>query len=478
MPDSSPDPQPTPLAAAIVAEAVRRLEQDGPLDDAAELQQAFRSRDTRAAQFAERAWLLGRRLGLPRELARWRLLAGWVVGGFALLMALAALATARTLLAPDGSINAIAAFTGLLGWHALMLLAWLLGLLWGGPRAGNLSLGRAALSLAARLPPERGPHAPLLAHATASVLRRARLWPWLTGWLSHTVWALSFVIVLAVLLFGFSFHAYRLTWETTILSAGFFERFVAVTGHLPALLGFAVPDAAAVQQVGNAAAPTAGLDASQSAWAWWLIGCVTVYGLLPRVLLAALSGWRWHRGQERLLQPDGADPYVRAVLARLDALEPPPRVLDAEQPWRAGHPAVAAGRSGTARGVVLLGFELPPEIAWPPPVLANLATSVLQVPGSATERATALAGLRDAGPAALVLAVHAAASPDRGTARFLRDAGALAGRAAVLLLSADGAITPAAARRWGDWLQAEGFTGWTLLPDVPAARDWVASAHG
>jgi hypothetical protein len=477
MPDSSPDPQPTPLAAAIVAEAVRRLEQDGPLDDAAELQQAFHSRDTRAAQFAERAWLLGRRLGLPRELARWRQLAGWTVGGFALLMALAALATARALLAPDGSINAIAAFASLLGWHALMLLAWLLGLLWGGRRAGNLTLGRAALGLAARLPLERGQHAPLLARATASVLRHARLWPWLTGWLSHTVWALSFVIVLVVLLFGFSFHAYRLTWETTILSASFFERFVAVTGSLPALLGFAVPDAAAVQQVGNAAAQAAGVDAGQSAWAWWLIGCVTVYGLLPRVLLAALSGWRWYRGQERLLRPDGADPYVRAVLARLDALEPPPRVLDAEQPWQSGPPAAAA-QPGTARGVALLGFELPPEIAWPPPALAGLAAPVLQVPGSAAERAAALAGLRDAAPAALVLAVHAAASPDRGTARFLRDAEALAGRAAVLLLAADGTVTPSAARRWGDWLQAEGFTAWTLLPDAPTAHDWVASAHG
>ena len=94
------------------------------------------------------------------------------------------------------------------------------------------------------------------------------------------------------------------------------------------LLGFAVPDAAAVQGVGNAAAGAAQPLASQREWAWWLMGCVLAYGLLPRALLLLLSLWRWHGGRRRLAgQVDMADPYVRRIVARLDALEPPPQVI-------------------------------------------------------------------------------------------------------------------------------------------------------
>ena len=68
-------------------------------------------------------------------------------------------------------------------------------------------------------------------------MQRQRLLGWLTGAISHGIWTLAFVITLAVLAFGFAFHAYTLTWETTILSADFFQRFVQITGALPALLG-------------------------------------------------------------------------------------------------------------------------------------------------------------------------------------------------------------------------------------------------
>ena len=473
MTPASPDTPPTPLAAALVLDAVQRLEADGPLDDAAALRQAFHARPTRAGQVAERAWLLGRRLGLPHELARWRHLAGWAVLALACAMALAALATARAVLAPGGGINAVAAFVSLLGGHALMLLVWLAGLLWAGQ--GSALLGRAALGLAARVPIDRGPHALLLLRSAAAVLRRARLWPWLTGLLSHGIWALDFVLMLAVLAFGFAFHAYRLTWESTILGPGFFQRFVAATGALPALLGFPVPDAAAVAQVGNAgAAAASAASAEQRDWAWWLMGCVAVYGLLPRLLLAAFSAWRWRAGQARLAQVDMADPYVRRLIARLDALEPPPQVIDAEQrpdalpTWA---PSATPGAPGTW---ALIGFELPPELPWPPAGLPAPSVPALAIAGGARERQDALARLAAARPAALLLACHATASPDRGTARFLREAAALAGRTA-LLLAAAGPVPEAAARRWRTWLDSEGFGALALMEQAPAAMDWIAN---
>ncbi|MBQ6656259.1 MAG: hypothetical protein IJM64_03105, partial [Ottowia sp.] len=59
-----------PLAAALIAEAVQRIEADGPLDDAAALRSAFVSGPTRSQQVLARAWVLGERLGLQPALAR------------------------------------------------------------------------------------------------------------------------------------------------------------------------------------------------------------------------------------------------------------------------------------------------------------------------------------------------------------------------------------------------------------------------
>ena len=480
-----PNPSPaferaSPLAQAVVAAAVQHIEAAGALDDATALRQAFAAQPTRAAQVQARAWLLGQRLGLPQELARWRLWGGWVVLALAVLIALAGLAAGRSVLAPDRSINAVAAFVSLLGLHALTLSVWGLGLLWtqagGHASGGGFSLGRLALAITARWPLDRGPHALDLWQGFSALLQRQRLWPWLTGLLSHTIWTAAFALTLVVVAFGFAFQTYHLSWQTTILSAEFFQRFVRITGALPAALGFAVPDAQAVAQVGQAGAGFAPPAAGQREWAWWLMGCVAVYGLLPRALLAALSAWRWRAGVARLARVDMADPDVRAIVARLDALEPPPEVIDAEQrpyPAAALPLAVPAGAPGT---LALVGFELPPEIDWPPAGLPPPTQPALRVSGSGAERQAALAALAAGRPAALLLAVHAGASPDRGTARFVREAVAATGRAGLLLLDAN-AMDAAAAQRWGDWLNSEGFEAMALMDQAQAAIDWIANHH-
>ncbi len=468
----------SPLARALVTAAVQHIETAGALDDAAELRQAFSAQPTRAAQVQARAWLLGQRLGLPQELARWRLWGGWVGLGLAVLVALAGLAAGRSVLAPDRSINAVAAFVSLLGLHALTLSVWLLGLLWnwaGAHAGGGWSLGRLALGLAARWPFDRGPHALDLWQGFRGVMQRARLWPWLTGLLSHSIWTAAFALTLAVLAFGFAFQTYRLSWQTTILSTDFFQHFVRVTGALPAALGFAVPDAEAVAQVGRAGAGFAPQALGQSEWAWWLMGCVAVYGLLPRALLALLSWWRWRAGVARLAGVDMADPEVQRIVRRLDALEPPPAVIDAEHPGvgapPSAWPAAAPGAPGSR---ALIGFELPPDLPWPLP--EDPAAPALRISGSQAERQRALQQLAATRPQSLLLLVHAAASPDRGTARFLREAVALAGRAAVLL-AAGVPVDEAATRRWADWLKSENFETLALMDQAQAAIDWIVHSE-
>lgn len=475
-PSASPEDR-TPLATAVVLDAVQRIEGAGPLDDQAALQQAFRSQPTRAAQVAERAWLLGQRLGLPEELARWRRVGWWVVAALALAMAFTGLGTARAVLGEGRSINAVAAFVSLLGLHALMLVVWLLGLLLSQGRWAGPSLGRLALWLTARLPLDRGPHALTLLQSATAVLQRQRLLAWLTGALSHGIWTLAFALMLGVLAFGFAFHAYTLSWESTILSADFFQRFVAITGALPALLGLPVPDAAAVQSVGNAGLRPWVDATSQREWAWWLMGCVLVYGLLPRALLTALSLWRWRAGARRLGQVDMADPYVRRIVARLDALEPPPQIIDPEQrSTELARPAPSSAPPGAAGSLAVVGFELPPESPWPLPDLPGGTLAPQRIAGSARERQAVIDQLAAARPESLLLVLHAPASPDRGTARFLREAAAQAGRTALLLAGQGEALAEGAVRRWRDWLEAEGLQALTAVESVQSAIDWTAGA--
>ena len=134
------------------------------------------------------------------------------------------------------------------------------------------------------------------------------------------------------------------------------------------------------------------------------------------------------------------------------------------------------GAPGT---LAVIGFELPPELDWPPPGLPAASGPAPRIAGGAREREQALGRLMAARPASLLLVCHAPSSPDRGTARFLREAAFQAGRSALLLIAAqsgEGAPVPeAAARRWRDWLQAEDLPGVALLDSVAAADDWVAS---
>ncbi|WP_158080872.1 DUF2868 domain-containing protein [Pelomonas sp. KK5] len=413
------------------------IEEDGPLDDSAELRRLGAGDDR--VRLVERAWLLGKRLGLQREWARWRRFGGAVLLVLALAVAALAWGLAHGLLGEERRINAVAAFASLLGLHALSWLVWAASLVLT-PRSSGTGLGRLALQLTARL--DRGPHALQLARATGDVLARARLAPWVFGALSHLIWSLSFAVLLLGLALGFALRAYRLDWETTILTPGFFTAFTEASAWLPARLGFPPPDAAALL------AGTAGPD-QQRDWAWWLIGCVAIYGLGLRLLSLAACALVWRVGRRRLA-PDLGEPYARRLLARLPAAV---EALDPEQPQ--AHTSLQS-RTGAAGAPLLIGFELPPEADWPPRRIA----------GSLGEREALLAELAAAPPVRLLIVCHGASSPDRGTARLLREAAGSAGATALL-------VPGRGASRWRDWLAASGLAGIALHEDRVAALAWL-----
>ncbi|MGJ7568161.1 DUF2868 domain-containing protein [Variovorax sp. GB1R11] len=435
---------------AVITEAIRWAEQNGPLDDAQAMRAAASHTAGSHAQITERALRLGERLGLQTELTRARVWAPWVLLGMVALIVLAGLGLAGNVVGGgERHINVIVALVSLLGLHALTLLAWLAGLWLPAGILGSASLGWIWLSLTARVAGGKRGQAPLLVRAATGLLSRARLLPWAFGLVSHGIWSLSFAVVLAAMLFALAFRSYTLSWETTILDPAFFVQAVQVLGWAPSKLGFPVPDAATIL----AAAPGATHAGGQRTWALWLTGCIVVYGLLPRVALVLWSAAMW-RSRRKALQPDWREPYYRQLLARFAAMAPA-AIVDADPGRTQG--ATPAGLSDSQLHDLLfvVGFELPPDTPWPPPALpATEAAQVQRIDGSATSRRALLDQLARVRPRTVLLVCHAASSPDRGTERFLREVLAHCGECRLWLADAPNAD---ATQRWLDWLQGTGL---------------------
>jgi len=464
-----------PRRAAVVTEAVRLIEETGALDDDAALRAAHAAETTLPRRVASRAGLLGRRIGLDAEIDRFGHWAPWIGLAGVMLIVAAGLALAGGVTgAGDRRINVIAALLSLLGVHVLTLVAWLAGLVLPVrlPGASRLSLGWLWMTFTARVAGGRQGQAPVLVRAATRLLARARLLPWAVGITSHAIWTLSFVAVLAAMLFALAFHRYTLDWETTILEPRFFLRTVELLGQGPAWLGFPVPDAATVLAPRGAAGATDAV--AQRTWALWLIGCIVVYGLLPRALLLALSlaMWRWRRGD---LTPDLAAPYYRRLAARFDALTPPD-IVDADpgRPVATG-PARALAEDAVAGDVLAVAaFELAPGMPWPPAELPARASAWPHADGSARSRRELLDAAARRHPALLVLAVRAASSPDRGTERLLRELLSHSGACRLWLVSeadarTDAATDAASRARWRQWLRDTGL-------DAIVATDTLAEA--
>ncbi len=361
---------------ATIAEAVQLVEEAGPLDDAQAMREAMALRPDGHGRIVERARILARRIGLLNELERARTWAPWMLLALVALIVASGLALAGSVVGAARSINVVVALASLLGLHLLTLLLWLLGLVV--PLGSfNASFGWLWLALTARVAGGKRGQAPILLRAATRLLARARLLPWALGFASHVIWSLSFVVVLAVLLFALAFRNYTLSWETTILDPAFFVRGVQLLGAAPAWLGFPVPDAQTVMS--PLAAP-----AGQRAWALWLTGCIVVYGLLPRLFFALVCALAW-QARRKALAPDLSQPFYRRLLARFEAMAPR-QIVDAD-PGRLPHGAAIGLAAGeTADTLMAIGFELPDELPWPPAALDAAGAQVLRIDGSASAR--------------------------------------------------------------------------------------------
>ncbi len=451
---------------------LRLMEEAGALDDAGEMTLAHVRERNEQDRILERARLLARRLGLLDDWAR--LKTGlWIAAGLLVLLAyLLAGGLLTRVLGSGQTVNAAFAFLAMLGMPLLALVVWLLwalGSTISGQGTAPWSLGQMMLALAARMPWLHGPHSLALLRGANAALRQQRLSLWVFGAISHGLWALAFALALVTLLVLFSFQAYQLTWETTILNPASFDGFLRVTGWLPRALGFAVPAQAVVHAAPNAT--------DSQAIAWWLLASALLYGLLPRLIALVVCAAVWRRRSHQR-DIDTRDPYFRQLVTRFASMATA-SVVDAEHAAPSDNTPLFRPRTpGLTAPTVLIGFELPDSLRWPPDALSERADQVHTIQGTMTERLSLLAALAAAPGVRALVVCSAAASPDRGAERFLRQVCAEAVECALLPLGSEAASGADKPQRWADWLATSDLQAVTFCATATDARQWMEQHRG
>jgi hypothetical protein len=455
---------PNKLQRLWLTESIRlREEHAGLLEDNEANRRARADGGTLAQRIQARALFLAQRDGQWQALLHWRQGAQLALAALLLLALLSGIGLALAALG-DGQrpVNVFWALGSLLGLNLLLLLGWVLGLLLTRDNAG--ALGRLWLWLSEKL--ARDASAAQLAPALLVLLQRQRLSRWGLGVLVHGLWLLASLAALATLLLLLSTRRYGFVWESTILGSQTFIALTQAIGALPALLGFALPDAELIRASGDSALLS---EAARHSWAGWLVGVLLVYGLLPRLLLALLCLWRWRLGCAAL-QLNTELPGYGLLRERLQPSSERLGICDAA-PAQLHQPQTGAGPL-QSQGALLVAIELDDRRPWPPALPKNIANA--GVIDSREQRQRLLEQLTRFPPARLAIACDPRRSPDRGSLALLAELARCAGATRIWLLPPP----PGEAldsERLGNWHQA--LEQLQLVHSDGAPLNWLEQGH-
>ncbi len=454
-----------------LAEAVRRDRAD-TRDEAAERHARSLAGDAEQRILAWAAFIAARD-GLEDRVWRWRQSAVWALLALLVFGLLTGFTAALAVLGDSQSpVNVIWALGSLLGINLLLLLIWLLSF---SVNAQGGSLGRLwyTITVAFQKRFQNNSSAAAITQAFNTLMAQGGLSRWWLSVVSHLSWLCIMIGVMTGLMLALALRSYVFVWETTILPTSVFVAVVEALGVLPGLLGFATPASDAIVASGSQVdLIIAGQDdLARRAWASWLTGCVLVYGILPRLLLAVACWLRLALGMRNVRLQTSSLAWV-ALATRL--------LPDSEQggvtdPAPAALPSfkrrVRKGRAGEAR--LLIGLEIASDLRWPPAGLADRVQTHLV--DSRQQREYVLEQLSVDPPQKLLLACSAAQSPDRGSLHWLAEAASQTSAVAVWLMGAD----QASAERLAIWRQSlleMGIAEQTLFDENDKALAWLGDA--
>lgn len=444
--DNGPD-APAGLAGWAIAEAVRLDEEGGaPIDE----RHAWQAGRAAGGSLARRVLARARATRLGVELAtavadiRARLVSALlIVQILAMLSGMAAASVVFGASTGDGrgALNILWVMGSLLGFQLLMLLLWIAFTLLR-PRARGGLLGRSVLDVAGRvlrrIQPDRVRR--LALRAVLAGLAREGIARWAAGLLTHLLWVSFGVGAVLMSLWTMSLRQYDFAWGTTLLGEAQFVTLIGWLATLPAALGLMVPHETLIRASRLGAES---LGEGRRAWSALLIWSLLLYGILPRVLLAALCALRL-RAALRRLQPDVQLPGFARLAPRLLPATRALGIVDPDQGVHAASAADAGPRRSPAEGPVLLvGLALSPEYAAALQGLEDARIGWLGTADARGERHDLLAGLKARQPRPGLVAVVSSLlrTPDRHAQAVLRELRAATEAAVWLLVGETGRAT-------------------------------------
>lgn len=448
-----------------ISETVRLHERShGRLDDSRELMRLRDSGGPVDWRIAQRALALAERSGLDQAVQEWLTALRWGMAAVAAVAMVTGFGAALAVLGDSqAQVNIVWTLAALLGFNLLMLVLWVVGIVTAG-RNGGGALGRCWLLLA-RL--AGGSRRNTAARAFLSVGTASDVHRWTLSAVTHAFWTLSTLAAIAALLIALSLRAYDFVWETTILSSGVFVQFVQWSAWLPSLMGFAVPDEAMIRASELTTAAGSG-ESLRRAWSSWLLGCLLVYGLLPRLLLllcsVALLLLRMRRCRLDTRKAEWA-----ALAARLSRASEPGQVVDPDTGVAGAYRLQLDPQAGGEP--VMVAMELGGDIDWPP-AGADGALTVLGPADDRDRRHEVEHRLREQRPARLLCAVDTRLSPDRGLINGLLTLSACSGGAGLWLMRS-GEAGPERLESWQQSLTQAGFPPSRQYTDGAKARQWL-----
>ena len=233
---------------------------------------------------------------------------------------------------------------------------------------------------------------------------------WYLGRFSHQLWLATLTGMLLAIIFLLIVRQYSFSWESTLLSDQALITLTQVLGWLPSMVGFTVPDSAAIVQ---SRLVTDAMPLSMARqWAGLLVGSLLMYGIVPRAVAWAFCALMFRRKKMRL---DIKQPYYQKILNFWQR-----HVVD-EDDFRAA-PAPIAPKATLSTGkkmVALLEYPSKQDNWWQ--LGLDDSQNAVEDFGILDDRddMDRLTTYLDSHPVQVLLGIHSKALPDRGTLRKL-----------------------------------------------------------